>query len=212
MSKPFVSSPIKVRPQEPAIEDTFDEPETNKISIKPKSEKLSRISARGSIQPAKTVAQSNGKAIEKVRRSILSSSPTTAAASAKEPSKRILDKKKRNSSVTETTTILTEKKPILTEITAKTSSRDFMTEPVPEVIEWSGQNVSDYFQSKLGFSKKDSSLFKDEEIDGEALMIMKRSDIVNSKFAHIKLGTAIKFWSHILRLQTKSNDPSQAWV
>lgn len=204
---------MKVKPERQESSSTsiiVNEPEASKtkILIKPKIEKVSRISARQSVQPAKLVAQSNGKAIEKVRRPVFP--PALNAGAVKEPSKRIQDKKKRNS-LTESTSS-TEKKPNLTEIAAKTSSRDFMNDAIPEVSGWSCQNVSDYFHSKLGFGKKDSSLFKDEEIDGEALMIMKRSDIVNSKFAHIKLGTTIKFWSHILRLQTKSNDPSQAWV
>jgi hypothetical protein len=93
----------------------------------------------------------------------------------------------------------------------KITTNDVNGNAIPDVREWSESDVSDYFHNKLGFSKRESNLFRDEEIDGEALLIMKRSDIVNNKLTYIKLGTAIKFWSHILRFQTKSNDPTQAW-
>lgn len=84
-------------------------------------------------------------------------------------------------------------------------------EHVPDVRNWTHQQVTDYFNKTLNFSQRDSAIFKDEEIDGETLMIMKRSDIVTTKFQHLKLGTALKMWSHIIKFQTGSNDPSQAW-
>ena len=82
---------------------------------------------------------------------------------------------------------------------------------IPDVRHWSHIQVSDYFNNSLKFSKTDSAIFSDEEIDGETLLIMKRSDIVNTKFQKLKLGTALKMWSQIIKFQTGSADPSQAW-
>lgn len=82
---------------------------------------------------------------------------------------------------------------------------------IPDVRHWSHIQVSDYFNNSLKFSKTDSAIFTDEEIDGETLLIMKRSDIVNTKFQNLKLGTALKMWSQIIKFQTGSSDISQAW-
>lgn len=82
---------------------------------------------------------------------------------------------------------------------------------IPKVRKWTHQQVSNYFSANLGFAKQEAAVFTDEEIDGETLMIMKRSDIVNTKFQHLKLGTALKMWSHIITFQTGKDDPTQAW-
>lgn len=133
-------------------------------------------------------------------------------AASKEPSKRIQarkvvkadnsgsssDKKNRMNSAS-------------TEDYEKASTIEFAMKQVPDVVKWSHQQVFEYFCNNLGFSKSDSAVFNDEEIDGEALMIMKRSDIVNAKFQKLKLGTALKMWSNIIMFQTGSNDPTQAW-
>lgn len=197
--KAAATSPFKAKAETSSLET-----ETSKSAGRPKLEKAP-AAARGVVQAAKTIAQTNGKSIEKVKRSLLNASATISpsAAVSKEPSKRILDKKKR---VSLTESIKPIEKATPHEIVSKSS------DGLPDVTEWSGHDVAEYFHNKLGFSKRDAALFRDEEIDGEALMIMKRSDIVNSKFSNIKLGTAIKFWSQILRLQTRSNDPTQAWV
>lgn len=82
---------------------------------------------------------------------------------------------------------------------------------IPDVKTWTHQQVCDYFSNTLKFTKRDAAVFKDEEIDGETILIMKRSDIVTTKFQHLKLGTALKMWSHIIKFQTASSDPTQAW-
>lgn len=156
----------------------------------------------------------NGKTVEKPRKSSsaqVTTTPTasTAATAVKEPSKRLQEKKKKVS-LPDTTT--NDKKSAAIEtLSVKSNSNGHSSDAIPDVRTWSEKDVSEYFHTKLGFSKKESAIFRDEEIDGEALMIMKRTDVVNNKFPQIKLGTAIKFWSQILRLQTKSNDPTQAW-
>jgi hypothetical protein len=93
----------------------------------------------------------------------------------------------------------------------KASTIELKVTQVPDVRKWSHQRVFEYFTNTLGFSSRDSAIFKDEEIDGEALMIMKRSDMATTKFQKLKLGPALKMWSHIVMFQTGSNDPTQAW-
>lgn len=95
----------------------------------------------------------------------------------------------------------------------KASTVDILveTKQIPDVRKWSFQQVFEYFNKALGFKAQDAVVFKDEEIDGEALLIMKRSDIVNTKFQQLKLGVALKMWTHIIQFQTGSSDPTQAW-
>lgn len=139
----------------------------------------------------------------------------------KEPSKRIQARKqvkkvvnnfepstsgnkKRRDTVSTTTALSTDEYD-------KASTIEYRSSDVPDVRKWSHQQVFEYFQRSLGFSRDDSLIFLEEEIDGEALMIMKRSDIVTTKFQKLKLGTALKMWSQILMFQTGSSDPTQAW-
>lgn len=82
---------------------------------------------------------------------------------------------------------------------------------IPDVRKWNEQRVFEYFSKTLGYKQEDASVFVEQEIDGEALMIMKRSDIVNTKFQNLKLGVALKMWTHISQFQTGSSDPSQTW-
>lgn len=79
---------------------------------------------------------------------------------------------------------------------------------IPDVSKWTHHQVSDYF-TRLGFNARDAAMFKEEEIDGETLLIMRRSDIVNA--TKLKLGTTLKMWTEILKFQTGSNDPTQGW-
>ncbi|CRL04412.1 CLUMA_CG017498, isoform A [Clunio marinus] len=134
----------------------------------------------------------------------------------KEPSKRIQARKQHPKPAS---SLLNDEKPSVRVRSSSENSDQASTieynnpesSAIPNVEKWSYQHVSRYFNTILGFSKKDSSVFTDEEIDGEALLIMKRSDIVNTKFQHLKLGTALKMWSHIITFQTGSKDPTQAW-
>lgn len=83
---------------------------------------------------------------------------------------------------------------------------------LPDVKTWTSLNVYDHFVGKLNFSKQDCArIFIEEEIDGEALILLKRNDIVTEKFSKLKLGTALKIWTKIQQIQTRSTDPSQSW-
>lgn len=178
--------------------------------------------------PTRKVIVAKTKSVEAVTkvRKVEQAARATIVPSAplvKEPSKRIqarkqdkkvnndfdsssLEIKKRRETVSTTTALSTDEFDC-----DKASTIEFRSSDVPDVRKWSHQQVASYFQRPLGFSARDSSVFVDEEIDGEALMIMKRSDIVTTKFQKLKLGTALKMWSQILIFQTGSNDPTQAW-
>jgi lethal(3)malignant brain tumor-like protein len=141
----------------------------------------------------------------------------------KEPSKRIQARQQLKGVNSNGTSRFKPKKPRLDSTVSgggrsspsdeyeKASTVDLKTDHVPDVRKWSHEQVYQYFSNTLGFSTQDSRVFKDEEIDGEALMIMKRSDIVTTKFEKLKLGVALKMWSHIIQFQTGSTDPTQAW-
>lgn len=69
---------------------------------------------------------------------------------------------------------------------------------VPNIQKWTPQDVADYFQSK-GFDKKDAFKFKEQEIDGVALLILQRDDLKN---LGLKVGIFVKMWNHILSFQS----------
>lgn len=62
---------------------------------------------------------------------------------------------------------------------------------------WSPQDVTEYF-SQQHFDDKDAMKFKEQEIDGEALLILQRDDLKN---LNLKVGIFLKMWNHVLRLQ-----------
>lgn len=139
-------------------------------------------------------------------------------AAVKEPSKRIQARKQNKvqnaKNVASTSKIKkqrSESASTFSEDYDRASTIEMKFPTIPDVRKWSYQRVYEYFSNTLGFKPQEAVVFKDEEIDGEALMIMKRSDIVNTKFQNLKLGVALKMWTQILKFQTGSNDPTQGW-
>jgi hypothetical protein len=65
------------------------------------------------------------------------------------------------------------------------------------LLEWSSLDVADWLKN-IGFPEQ-SLLFKDQEIDGSSLMLLRRSDVLTG--FEMKLGPALKIYSHIMRLQ-----------
>lgn len=70
-------------------------------------------------------------------------------------------------------------------------------EEVVNPQKWSAQDVENYIRS-IGFPEQ-SLLFKEQEIDGTSLLLLRRSDVLTG--FHMKLGPALKIYSHIVRLQ-----------
>lgn len=77
---------------------------------------------------------------------------------------------------------------------------------IPKADDWSADDVYSYF---MQFFPKDASVFRDHKIDGASLLLMKRQDIL--KQLNLKLGIALKIYSHVVRLQAQSNDPRLSW-
>ncbi|NXD83443.1 LMBL3 protein, partial [Halcyon senegalensis] len=67
--------------------------------------------------------------------------------------------------------------------------------PASKVSKWSTDEVSEFVRSLPG-CEEHGKVFKDEQIDGEAFLLMTQSDIV--KIMSIKLGPALKIFNSIL--------------
>lgn len=81
---------------------------------------------------------------------------------------------------------------------------------VPDVSKWTFNDVYDYFRKHFG---NDALIFKEQEIDGTCIMVMKRSDVIPGfqNGTVLKLGTLLKMYNHILSFQTKILSPSLSW-
>lgn len=80
-------------------------------------------------------------------------------------------------------------------------------ESIPDVRKWDCDEVYIYFMGKT--TSEYAKLFKDNQIDGDALLLIKREDVLN-RF-NLKLGPALRLYSHIVQLQYKNNNPILAW-
>lgn len=89
----------------------------------------------------------------------------------------------------------------------KASTIEMDEKTIPDVSKWTSDDVYKYFVTQ-GFDKKDAQKMKENEIDGEALMILNRNDL---KELQLKVGTFVKMWNRILTFQTGSNDFTQGW-
>ncbi|KAL8570669.1 hypothetical protein ACOMHN_039104 [Nucella lapillus] len=67
----------------------------------------------------------------------------------------------------------------------------------PDATNWSIDDVANFLIS-AGFSDQ-AEIFRQEEIDGKSLLLMKRSDVLTGM--SIKLGPALKIHRHVQRLQ-----------
>lgn len=108
-------------------------------------------------------------------------------------------------------TILNKKmdvaKPITKMETQTKKCVSILDDDIPDVANWSCEKVTEYIKQ---YFPKEAHIFRDQEIDGSSLLLLKRSDVV-SHFP-VKLGPAIRIYSFIVKLQTKSNDPRLTWM
>lgn len=80
-------------------------------------------------------------------------------------------------------------------------------ESVPDVRKWDCDEVYTYF---LGLTTSEyAHLFKEHQIDGAALLLIKRDDVLN-RF-NLKLGPALRLYARIVALQHKNNNPILVW-
>lgn len=71
-------------------------------------------------------------------------------------------------------------------------------DPYPDASQWTVTDVVNFFQEK-GFEEQ-ANAFKDQEIDGHSLLLLKRSDVLQG--LSLRLGPALKIYNHVMRLQT----------
>lgn len=136
-------------------------------------------------EPSKRI-QSRKKSVEKLAAEVVAVSSLVSSSSSVEiqppPLRGILRK-----------SISLDCRSILTSSTA--SVRD---SAVTDITKWSSKDVAAYF-CREGFDKKDATKFEDQEIDGETLLILQRSDLTN---LNLKVGVFVKMWNRILRFQS----------
>ncbi|XP_055911200.1 histone acetyltransferase KAT6A [Eupeodes corollae] len=77
---------------------------------------------------------------------------------------------------------------------------------IPIVKNWSASQVTEYFTK---FFPNEADIFKDQDIDGQSLLLLKRSDVVNR--LAIKLGPALRIYNLVLKIQSVSTDPTIGW-
>uniref|UniRef100_A0A0P4WIH2 Histone acetyltransferase n=1 Tax=Scylla olivacea TaxID=85551 RepID=A0A0P4WIH2_SCYOL len=74
---------------------------------------------------------------------------------------------------------------------------------VPNVTHWTVEQIMEYFNEK-GF-KMVSDVFKEQDIDGTALLMLTRADVLMG--LNLKLGPALKVYKHVRILQTRLTNP-----
>lgn len=67
----------------------------------------------------------------------------------------------------------------------------------PDASKWSIEDVFHYF-SDVGFGLH-AAVFREQEIDGQSLLLMKRNDVITG--LALRLGPALKIFAHVQRLQ-----------
>lgn len=77
---------------------------------------------------------------------------------------------------------------------------------IPIVKNWSASQVTEYFSK---FFPNEADIFKEQDIDGQSLLLLKRSDVVNR--LAIKLGPALRIYNLVLKIQSVSTDPTIGW-
>lgn len=72
-------------------------------------------------------------------------------------------------------------------------------EVIPHAENWSIEDVEMFFRH-IGY-KEEAPAFREQEIDGQSLLLMKRSDVLTG--LDLKLGPALKIYNHVKRLQSR---------
>ena len=80
-------------------------------------------------------------------------------------------------------------------------------ESIPDVSDWSVEKVHDYLEEQ-GYGVQ-AAVFRDHDIDGASLLLMKRSDVLIG--LHLKLGPALKVYGQVKKLQLRQSDPALLW-
>ncbi|KAF5272217.1 hypothetical protein FQA39_LY01299 [Lamprigera yunnana] len=84
---------------------------------------------------------------------------------------------------------------------------DLIDPSIPDAADWSYEDVYNYF---VEYFPNEAKVFKEHEIDGRSLLLMKRMDVLSS--LKLKLGPALKIYRHVLKLQFRRDDPKLYWL
>jgi Sterile alpha motif (SAM)/Pointed domain len=69
-----------------------------------------------------------------------------------------------------------------------------------DACKWSALEVSEFFKAN-NFTSLDAMKFYEHQIDGEALMVLERSDL---RMLRLKVGVLAKMWQLIEKLKQKN--------
>ncbi|PSN53578.1 hypothetical protein C0J52_00966 [Blattella germanica] len=75
-------------------------------------------------------------------------------------------------------------------------------ESIPDVSSWSVEQVAHYLEQQ-GYNLQ-ASVFRNNDIDGASLLLMKRSDVLMG--LQLKLGPALKVYGQVKKLQLRQSD------
>ncbi|KAH1009928.1 hypothetical protein HUJ04_002219 [Dendroctonus ponderosae] len=78
---------------------------------------------------------------------------------------------------------------------------------IPDATHWTPDEVYQYFAQ---FFPEEAKVFKEQEIDGRSLLLLKRMDVLTS--LNLKLGPALKIYRHVTMLQVRRDDRSLYWL
>ncbi|XP_012233877.1 uncharacterized protein Lint-O isoform X2 [Linepithema humile] len=77
---------------------------------------------------------------------------------------------------------------------------------IPDARNWTSEQVYQYFARLF---PKEAEVFRQQEIDGHALLMMSRKDVLCG--LNLLLGPALKIYRHVLKLQFRRDDPALYW-
>ncbi|XP_076642729.1 L(3)mbt interactor in ovarian somatic cells isoform X2 [Halictus rubicundus] len=85
--------------------------------------------------------------------------------------------------------------------------RDGIDPNIPDASDWTSEQVYQYFARLF---PKEAEVFRQQDIDGHSLLLMKRSDVLSG--LDLLLGPALKIYRHVLKLQVRRDDPKLYWL
>ncbi|XP_073813556.1 L(3)mbt interactor in ovarian somatic cells [Musca autumnalis] len=97
----------------------------------------------------------------------------------------------------------------LSQQNSRVSPNNISCEDIPDVQMVKNWSVDQVYEHFFKHFPKEAYIFKDEEIDGRSLLLLKRSDVV--KKLPLKLGPSLRLYSAILKIQAQSNDNTLGW-
>ncbi|KAF7271421.1 L(3)mbt interactor in ovarian somatic cells isoform X2 [Rhynchophorus ferrugineus] len=78
---------------------------------------------------------------------------------------------------------------------------------IPDATHWTPEEVYQYFAQ---YFPEEAKVFKEQEIDGRSLLLLKRMDVLTN--LNLKLGPALKIYRHVTMLQVRRDDRSLYWL